>query len=92
LEQEKMRRMVGLLVDDARWQDAWHELAQRGLAAVPVLIEALERREGQIRYLTFKLLCHITGEALAYQHDAPDEVRLRQVAFLRAKFERRKAS
>ena len=92
LEQEKMRRQVEALADDARWQDAWHDLTRRGVDAIPVLLEALERRELRVRHLAFKLLEQITGEALAYQSDAPDDVRLRQAAFLRARFERRKAS
>jgi hypothetical protein len=58
---------------------------------VPVLLEALERREVKVRHLAFRLLEQITGESLAYESDAPDDVRLRQVAHLRAKLERRKA-
>jgi lipopolysaccharide export system ATP-binding protein len=92
LDREKLRRLVELFADDARWQTAWHELAARGLDAVPVLLEALERREVKICHLAFRLLEQITGESLAYAADAPDDVRLRQVAFLRAKLERRKAS
>jgi lipopolysaccharide export system ATP-binding protein len=92
LEQEKMRRLVEALADDARWQPAWHDLSARGLDAVPVLLEALERREVKIRHLAFRLLEQVTGETLAYSSDAPDDVRLKQVAHLRAKLERRKAS
>jgi hypothetical protein len=89
LEQEKMRRLVEQLRDRAMLADAWHELASRGDAAVPVLLEALERRELDVRHIAFKLLESVTGEQLVFQSDAPEEVRLRQVAYLRAKLERR---
>jgi lipopolysaccharide export system ATP-binding protein len=92
LEREKMRRQVELFADDVRWQVAWHDLSQRGLEAVPVLLEALEWREVKIRHLAFRLLEQITGESLTYSSDAPDDVRLKQVAHLRARLERRKAS
>src|SRR5262249_51396091 len=92
LEREKMRRQLELFADDSRWQTAWHDLAARGLEAVPVLLEALERREVKVCHLAFRLLEQITGESLTYTSDAPYDVRLRQVAFLRAKLERRKSA
>ena len=92
LDREKMRRLVELFADEGRWQTAWHDLAVRGLDAVPVLLEALERREVKVRHLAFRLLEQITGEPLAFSSDAPEDVRLRQVAFLRAKLERRKSA
>ena len=89
LEQEKMRRLVEQLKDKNRVQDVWHELTSRGQTAVPVLLEALERRELDIRHLAFRILEAVTGEQLVFQSDAPEDVRLRQVAYLRAKLERR---
>ena len=89
LEQEKMRRLVEQLRDRNHLPTAWHELAGRGTAAVPVLLEALERREMEVRHLAFRLLESVTGEQLTFQSDAPEDVRLRQVAYLRAKLERR---
>lgn len=89
LEQEKMRRLVEQLADKSRVTDVWHELTARGQAAIPILLEALERRELDIRHLAFRILEAITGEQLVFQSDAPEDVRLRQVAYLRAKLERR---
>lgn len=89
LEHEKMRRLVEQLRDRNHMPTAWHELAGRGTSAVPVLLEALERREMEIRHLAFRLLESVTGEQLTFQSDAPEDVRLRQVAYLRAKLERR---
>jgi hypothetical protein len=68
---------------------AWHELNARGEEAVPVLLEALERRELEVRHLAHRLLESVTGEELTFQADAPDDVRLRQIAHLRVRLEGR---
>ncbi len=86
LEQEKMRRLVDQLADRTTLADAWHGLSSKGGAAVPVLLEALERRDLETRHLAAKLLEAITGQPLGFQPDAADDDRLRQVAHLRAKF------
>ncbi len=91
LEYEKMRRLVDQLATDD-WQTGWHDLVQKGLEAIPVLLEALERREPNIRHLAFRLLEQITGETLQFQADAPDDERWRQIAHLRVKFENRRAA
>jgi lipopolysaccharide export system ATP-binding protein len=92
IEAEKMRRLVEMLAGEHTWAGAWHDLNLRGLEAVPVLLEALERRDPQIRHLSFRLLEQITGEPLRFDANAPDDVRLRQVAHLRAKLDRRPAA
>ncbi len=89
LEREKMRRWVEQLRDQAGMSTAWHELNSRGQDAVPVLLEALERRELEVRHLAHRLLESVTGEELTFQADAPDDVRLRQIAHLRARLEPR---
>ena len=89
LDQEKMRRLVDQLQDRSLMPAAWHELLGRGDAAVPVLLEALERRELEVRHMAFRLLESITNEPLVFQSDAAEDVRLRQVAHLRAKLETR---
>ena len=89
LDAEKLRRLVDQLKDKAKAPAAVQELRARGRQAVPVLVEALERRELDVRHLAFGLLVHITGEPLTFQSDAPEEVRLRQVAYVRSKVERR---
>ena len=89
LEQEKTRRLVEQLRDKSTIPHAWQELSARGHVAVPVLLEALEWPELEVRHLAFRLLESITGESLVYQSDAAEDVRLRQVAYLRARLERR---
>ena len=88
LEEDKMRRLVDQLVDRERMPDAWHDLASRGSDAVPVLLEALERREVEVRHMALRVLEAIIGENLSFQSDGPDDLRLKQVAHLRARFER----
>jgi lipopolysaccharide export system ATP-binding protein len=88
LEHEKMRRWVDQLRDQAQMSNAWHELNSRGRDAVPVLLEALERRELEVRHLAHRLLESVTGEQLTFQADASEEIRLRQIAHLRARLER----
>ncbi len=85
LEQEKLRGYLDQLKDRNQMPTAWAELASRGDTAIPVLIEGLERREVEVRHMSFRLLEAITGEPLTFQADAPDDVRLRQVAHIRAK-------
>ena len=89
LEQEKTHRIVERLRHESAAPVAGQELISRGMQAVPALLEALEWRDLKVRYLAFHLLRQIVGEPLTFEFDAPDDVRLRQVAYLRAKLERR---
>jgi lipopolysaccharide export system ATP-binding protein len=89
LEHEKMRRWVEQLRDRDTMPAAWHELTSRGREAVPVLLEALERRELELRHLALRVLESVTGEQLTFSADAPDDVRLRQIAHLRVKLDAR---
>jgi lipopolysaccharide export system ATP-binding protein len=91
IEEELMRRWVEQLKDRTQLSAAWQELTNKGRAAIPVLLEALERRDMETRHLAYRLLQTITGETLDYHADAADEVRLRQVAFLRLRLEGRRA-
>jgi hypothetical protein len=87
LEHERLRVAVEQLADDRMVKAAMLELTSRGRRAVPVLLEALERREPVLRRRAFELLKFLASDSgpLDYSPDAPDEVRLRQVAYLRAK-------
>ena len=89
LEQEKMRRLVNQLKDETTRPAALRELSARGPAAVTVLLEALEMREMEVRHLAHRLLESVSGQNLKFEADATAEVRLRQIAHLRAKLEKR---
>src|SRR5205823_1951553 len=88
LEQEKIHRLIERL----RTEDqaaALAELVQRGPAAVPGLLEALERRDVEMRRLAFAALQQIVGGTVAFDPYAPEAQRRQQIAGLREKFERR---
>ncbi len=90
LEQERARRAVEALLNEATAKAAVLELAQMPLAAVPALVDALERREPLLRRRAFDLLC-IFAKAhgpFEFDPDGPDDVRLRQVAWIRARLRR----
>lgn len=92
LEMEKVRRAVEGLADDRTLKASMVDLVARGAATVPVLLEALERRDATLRTRAFEVLKYVAKDqgAFEYDPDAPAETRLRQVAHLRAKLERRK--
>jgi lipopolysaccharide export system ATP-binding protein len=89
---EVLRRAVEALADDAKVKTATVELVSKGAAAIPLLLEALERRDAVLRRRAFEVLKFLAKDhaPLDFDPDAADDVRLRQVAYLRAKLERRK--
>ncbi len=91
LEQERVQFAVEQLVDDRTLKTATVELLKRGEQSIPALLEALERRDPLLRRRAFELLKFVARDAgpLDFNPDAPDDVRLRQVAYLRARLERR---
>jgi lipopolysaccharide export system ATP-binding protein len=91
LELEHLRQTVEKLANDHTLRTAMVELVARGDIAIPVLLEALERREQILRRRAFEVLKVVTKSSgsLDFDSDAPPDVRLRQVAYLRAKLERR---
>jgi lipopolysaccharide export system ATP-binding protein len=88
LEQEKIHRLVERLkTSDAA--AAALELQQRGPAAVPALIEALERRDVEMRRQAFQVLQLLTDGAVLFDPFAPESQRRQQIARLREQFERK---
>ncbi len=65
------------------------ELVKRGPAAVSVLINALERRDVEIRRQAQSVLQAILQRAIAFDPYAPEILRRQQIAALRAQFERK---
>ena len=88
LEQEKLQKFVeGLKTPDHG--RAALELVQRGLAAVPVLLAALERRDVELRQQALAVLQAILKRAVLFDPFAPELVRKQQLAALRDQFERK---
>ncbi|HEX4609760.1 MAG TPA: LPS export ABC transporter ATP-binding protein [Urbifossiella sp.] len=89
LEQEKIRRLVESLADDAAVKGATLELVKKGVAAVPMLLEALEWRDPVLRRRAFEVLKFLAKDAgpLMFDPDADPALRLRQAAYLRSRLE-----
>ncbi len=92
LEIEKVRRAVEGLADDRTLKASMVELVARGTVAIPALLEAMERRDATLRTRAFEVLKYVGKNygALEYDPNGATDARLRQVAYLRAKLERRR--
>lgn len=83
LENERARRFVEGLRHNDTLRSCTEELLRRGRSAVPALIEALERRELDLRVRASEVLKHIVGP-FDFDPYTPDEaLRTRQIALLR---------
>jgi hypothetical protein len=87
LEQEKIHRLVEDLKSD-RHQQVANELLQRGPEAVPALLEALERRDVEMRRQAFEVLRHLLDGA-TFDPYAPEAQRRQQITLLRERIERK---
>jgi lipopolysaccharide export system ATP-binding protein len=87
VEQEKVHR----LIDRLRSSDpqASAALVSRGRAVVPALLEALERRDVEMRRQAFEVLQQILGGPVAFDPYAPEAQRRVQLAQLREHSERK---
>lgn len=91
LEHEMIHRLIEQLVDPIEAQRACVELTTRGLAAVPALINALERRDLLMRQRAHQLLRYLLNGEVPFDPAAPEEARVRQVTALRRLWDQRKA-
>jgi lipopolysaccharide export system ATP-binding protein len=82
LEQEKIHRLVEQLKTDRKVAAAG-ELAALGRAAIPSLLEALERRDVEMRSMAFATLQRIFDAKVAFDPYAPESSRRQQLAVLR---------
>jgi lipopolysaccharide export system ATP-binding protein len=88
VEQEKVHR----LIDRLRTTDhaaAAAELVQRGAAVIPALLEALERRDVEMRRQAFDVLQRLLHGGAAFDPFAPEAQRRQQLAHLREQLERK---
>jgi lipopolysaccharide export system ATP-binding protein len=88
LEQERIRTLVEQLKTREHGSAA-AELRRFGREAVPTLIDALERRDVELRRHSFEMLQEILGSAPAFDPFAPEAQRRQQIARLRESLERR---
>ncbi len=87
VEQEKIHRLVERLRSDGPAAAA--ELIRRGHAAVPALLEALERRDVELRREALGVLQQIVTGPLAFDPFAPESQRRQQLLHLRERLERK---
>jgi len=88
LEQEKIHRLIESL-KTAEHAAAAAELVQRGPAALPALLEALERRDVEMRRQAHQVAQHIVSGPIAFDPYAPEALRRQQLDQLREQFARK---
>ena len=88
VEQEKIHRLIeGLRTPDQA--AAAQELRQRGEAALPALLEALERRDVEMRRQAFEVVQQIVQREVTFDPYAPESLRRHQLMLLREHLERK---
>jgi lipopolysaccharide export system ATP-binding protein len=87
VEQERAHRLIARLTT-ADQPAAAAELLQRGAAVVPELLEAMERRDVELRRQAFAVLLRLMDGA-EFDPFAPEPQRRRQLAALREQFQRK---
>ena len=88
LEQEKIHRLIERLKTEDHAAAA-EQLVLRGMASVPHLLEALERRDVDLRGQAFAVLQQLLGKSIVFDPYAPEAQRRQQIAHLREGFERK---
>jgi lipopolysaccharide export system ATP-binding protein len=88
LEQERIHRLIERLKMDEH-PAAAAELVQCGPAALPALVEALERRDVDMRRQAFAVLQQILDGTVTFDPYAPETLRRQQLANLREQLERK---
>ncbi len=82
LEQEKVHRLIEALKGPGHAAAA-ADLLRRGRAAAPALLEALERRDVELRRQAFGVLQRLLDCGAAFDPYAPEAQRKQQIALLR---------
>ncbi len=88
LEQEKIHRLIERLKTPEH-QAAANELAARGPKVLPSLLEALERRDVELRRQAFGVIQRLLGEDVNFDPFAPEVLRRQQLLLLREHLERK---
>lgn len=83
LEAERVYRAIEQLRDDAMVRAATAELIQRGPTIIGELIEALDRRDAELRRRVFLVLQHICGTTPPFDPSAPEMLRRQQIIVIR---------
>ena len=87
VEQEKVHRLIERL--QAGDPSAVGELLQHGPDSVPALLEALERRDVELRRHAFEILQRLLDGQVEFDPYAPEAQRRQQITHLRERTERK---
>lgn len=82
-EQEQVRRWVEALKSEQTSNAAVPELLKRGPLAVPLLVDALERREAELRVRSLEVLKRLVPSPLAFDPYGTDDTRAKQLTQVR---------
>jgi lipopolysaccharide export system ATP-binding protein len=88
VEQEKLHRLIEALKTPDHALAA-QELVVRGEAALPALLEALERRDVEMRRQAFEVVQQIMKREVSFDPYAPESLRRHQLLLLREHLERK---
>ena len=88
LEQEKIHRLIEQLKTNDHAAAA-AELVQRGQAALPALLEAMERRDVEMRRQAHQVVQTILSGSISFDPYAPEASRRQQLEQLREQFARK---
>jgi lipopolysaccharide export system ATP-binding protein len=88
LEQERIQRLIENLKTPEQGPAA-EELMKKGVAAVPALLGALERRDAELRQYAVEVLQAVLKHPIPFDAFAPEAARKQQLAALRELFERK---
>jgi lipopolysaccharide export system ATP-binding protein len=88
VEQEKIHRLIEALKTPEGAQ-ASRELVQRGSDALPALLEALERRDVELRRQVFEVVKQVMQGEINFDPYAPESLRKHQLMLLREHLERK---
>jgi lipopolysaccharide export system ATP-binding protein len=89
VELEKLVRLIELLKSPGERTRAAADLVQRGQAAVPALLIALERRDVEMRQQAVQVLQTILHRTISFDPFAPEALRKQQLSALRESHERK---
>jgi lipopolysaccharide export system ATP-binding protein len=88
LDAERVQRLIeGLKTPDQ--ESAAADLAQQGLAVVPYLLDALERRDVELRRQAHEVLQRVCNTPVVFDPYAPEAMRRQQILALRERWERK---
>jgi lipopolysaccharide export system ATP-binding protein len=88
VELEKVHRLIDRLRTDD-FANAARELVSRGPDVIPPLLEAMERRDVEMRRRAFEIVQYLLGGSVAFDPFAPESQRRQQLAALRERIERK---